>query len=309
VLSAENWGRIQGKSKLKGLPTLTVSFQNGNQNLIVEPTFHACVRNKKWEYEGVLDFVPPDGRFTLAEFRVGKEVGTQTTSSIFYSTEKGSDGNLGSNSNKPTNQSNFMTKKEFIKLLPIDFKRKLNLNLSSTSRMANKKSEFEIEISSKLNQSQGTLKNIVLYFTLGDGAHDVDLTASTSNKSSNNFTDSSLKSLSGGGNGSGSGTTTPSGSGISSSTFYFDPLRKSIRWEISTLTPNDGTIKLKGSWETTDSESKESSLPSNSILTTFEIQGHSISGLKVKSIGLSGENYKLFKGVRNSVEGEIEWRW
>lgn len=37
---------------------------------MVAISLHPCVRVKRWKKEGLFSFIPPDGRFTLAEFDV-----------------------------------------------------------------------------------------------------------------------------------------------------------------------------------------------------------------------------------------------
>ncbi|KAK4194024.1 Adaptor complexes medium subunit family-domain-containing protein [Triangularia verruculosa] len=69
-------GTIAFTSKVSGVPDIvvTLSGPSGKHNLkgVVDlPVFHPCVRLAKWrEQPGVLSFVPPDGRFTLAGYEV-----------------------------------------------------------------------------------------------------------------------------------------------------------------------------------------------------------------------------------------------
>ncbi|CAP61681.1 uncharacterized protein PODANS_4_2540 [Podospora anserina S mat+] len=69
-------GTIAFTTKVSGVPDIvvTLSGPSGKHNLkgIVDlPVFHPCVRLAKWrEQPGVLSFVPPDGRFTLAGYEV-----------------------------------------------------------------------------------------------------------------------------------------------------------------------------------------------------------------------------------------------
>ncbi|KAK1750859.1 hypothetical protein QBC47DRAFT_392749 [Echria macrotheca] len=69
-------GTIACNSKVSGVPdiTLTLTGPSGRHNLntLLElPVFHPCVRLAKWrEQPGVLSFIPPDGRFTLAGYEV-----------------------------------------------------------------------------------------------------------------------------------------------------------------------------------------------------------------------------------------------
>ncbi|ORX40010.1 putative adaptor complex subunit medium chain 3 [Kockovaella imperatae] len=68
VLSSSVWGRVNAKSRLSGNPDLLLTFSN--PKLISNCSFHPCIRYSKWEKNGVLSFIPPDGRFKLLEFQV-----------------------------------------------------------------------------------------------------------------------------------------------------------------------------------------------------------------------------------------------
>jgi hypothetical protein len=69
-------GTIAFTSKVSGVPDLllTLTGPAGKHNLgkvIDLPVFHPCVRLGRWrEQPGMLSFVPPDGRFTLAGYEV-----------------------------------------------------------------------------------------------------------------------------------------------------------------------------------------------------------------------------------------------
>ena len=69
-------GTIAFTCKVSGVPDLLVTLTgpSGKHHLcgLVElPVFHPCVRLARWrEQPGVLSFVPPDGRFTLAGYEV-----------------------------------------------------------------------------------------------------------------------------------------------------------------------------------------------------------------------------------------------
>lgn len=75
-LAAFAHGTIAFTSKVSGVPDilLTLTGPAGKHNLrsvIDLPVFHPCVRLARWrEQPGLLSFVPPDGRFTLAGYEV-----------------------------------------------------------------------------------------------------------------------------------------------------------------------------------------------------------------------------------------------
>lgn len=57
--------QIDGKCKLQGTPDLLLRLNEGTRR-IVDTSLHPCVRLRQWRKEQVLSFVPPDGRFVLA---------------------------------------------------------------------------------------------------------------------------------------------------------------------------------------------------------------------------------------------------
>lgn len=69
-------GTIAFTSKVSGVPDIVVTLtgpsgKHNLKNLIGLPVFHPCVRLARWrEQPGVLSFIPPDGRFTLAGYEV-----------------------------------------------------------------------------------------------------------------------------------------------------------------------------------------------------------------------------------------------
>jgi len=60
-------GSILVESRLTGNPDLLLKFLNGN--IMDDVSFHPCVRLSKYDREGVISFVPPDGKFKLLDFR------------------------------------------------------------------------------------------------------------------------------------------------------------------------------------------------------------------------------------------------
>ncbi|KDQ64962.1 hypothetical protein JAAARDRAFT_117303 [Jaapia argillacea MUCL 33604] len=66
-LSINVYGKVDANSRLSGTPDLLLSFTNP-QNL-VDCSFHPCVRLPRWKKDNSLSFVPPDGKFTLMEYR------------------------------------------------------------------------------------------------------------------------------------------------------------------------------------------------------------------------------------------------
>ncbi|KAK4042603.1 Adaptor complexes medium subunit family-domain-containing protein [Parachaetomium inaequale] len=75
-LAALASGTIAFTSKVSGVPDLLLTLtgpagKHNLKNVIELPVFHPCVRLARWrEQPGVLSFIPPDGRFTLAGYEV-----------------------------------------------------------------------------------------------------------------------------------------------------------------------------------------------------------------------------------------------
>ncbi|KAI5367483.1 Putative clathrin adaptor, mu subunit, Longin-like domain superfamily [Septoria linicola] len=79
-LSAFANGSIAFNSKLSGVPDLVLTLSTGGKgagmgtrgdqlrNVMERVVFHPCVRLAKWKAEGILSFVPPDGRFALCGY-------------------------------------------------------------------------------------------------------------------------------------------------------------------------------------------------------------------------------------------------
>jgi hypothetical protein len=75
-LAALASGTIAFTSKVSGVPDILVTLtgpsgKHNLRNILDLPVFHPCVRLARWrEQPGLLSFVPPDGRFTLAGYEV-----------------------------------------------------------------------------------------------------------------------------------------------------------------------------------------------------------------------------------------------
>ncbi|KAF2215941.1 hypothetical protein CERZMDRAFT_34771 [Cercospora zeae-maydis SCOH1-5] len=99
-LSAFANGSIVFNSKLSGVPDLLLSLSTGGKgagmgnrgdqlrNVMERIVFHPCVRLAKWKTEGIMSFVPPDGRFALCGYEadlLGPEVNFSTSKSSLNS--------------------------------------------------------------------------------------------------------------------------------------------------------------------------------------------------------------------------------
>ncbi|KAI0685995.1 clathrin adaptor mu subunit [Cytidiella melzeri] len=61
------WGKIISTSKLSGTPDISLTLSNAQ--VLNDCSFHPCVRLPRWARDKHLSFVPPDGGFTLMEYR------------------------------------------------------------------------------------------------------------------------------------------------------------------------------------------------------------------------------------------------
>ncbi|KAJ8523487.1 hypothetical protein ONZ45_g78 [Pleurotus djamor] len=66
-LSCNVWGKAEANCRLSGTPDCLLSF--ANPQVVADCAFHPCVRLQRWAKDKVLSFVPPDGHFTLFEYR------------------------------------------------------------------------------------------------------------------------------------------------------------------------------------------------------------------------------------------------
>lgn len=66
-ISSTVFGKIHSNCKLSGTPDLVLTFTNPQS--LTDCSFHPCVRLQRWSRDKHLSFVPPDGRFTLMEYR------------------------------------------------------------------------------------------------------------------------------------------------------------------------------------------------------------------------------------------------
>ncbi|KIM67756.1 hypothetical protein SCLCIDRAFT_1209880 [Scleroderma citrinum Foug A] len=67
TLASNVFGKVEGTSRLSGMPDLVLTFTN--PNVISDCAFHPCVRLQRWKRDKTLSFIPPDGKFVLAEYQ------------------------------------------------------------------------------------------------------------------------------------------------------------------------------------------------------------------------------------------------
>lgn len=60
--------RLEGYSKLSGTPDLRLLLTDSRR--ILDASLHPCVRIRPWKQDKILSFIPPDGKFCLADFEL-----------------------------------------------------------------------------------------------------------------------------------------------------------------------------------------------------------------------------------------------
>ncbi|KAI0278659.1 clathrin adaptor mu subunit [Russula brevipes] len=67
IITSSVLGKVDVNCKLSGTPDLILSLTNAHT--VTDTSFHPCVRLNRFAKSKTLSFVPPDGRFTLMEYR------------------------------------------------------------------------------------------------------------------------------------------------------------------------------------------------------------------------------------------------
>ncbi|KAJ7667599.1 Mu homology domain-containing protein [Mycena polygramma] len=147
TLTSSVWGKIETNAKLSGTPDCLLSFTN--PHVITDCAFHPCVRLQRWKRDSSLSFVPPDGHFTLAEYRFTPSA--SATSARFMA--------VGA---PPT----ALTAKENV---PIPFLLKPTVELSESG------GTFEFQLTSRMPSQ--AMESLVAEMYLGEGAGGVKCVA------------------------------------------------------------------------------------------------------------------------------------
>ncbi|KAF5363318.1 hypothetical protein D9756_000586 [Leucocoprinus leucothites] len=141
ALSSTVWGKIETNCRLSGNPDCLLSFTN--PQALTDCSFHPGVkiRIQRWTRDKSLSFVPPDGRFTLAEYRFTPAASAPTA-------RFASSGSEVVNPSKDT--------------VPIPFVIKTVYDLEDNG------AQFDITFTSRLTTR--ALENIVIEMNVGRGA-------------------------------------------------------------------------------------------------------------------------------------------
>uniref|UniRef100_A0A8H7Y1W4 MHD domain-containing protein n=1 Tax=Psilocybe cubensis TaxID=181762 RepID=A0A8H7Y1W4_PSICU len=134
-------GKIETNSRLSGTPDCLLSFTN--PQVLADCAFHPCIRLNRWSRDKTFSFVPPDGKFILAEYRYSPNPSTSATGS----------------SAPPTVRDN----------VPIPFVLKPNFDIEDQTV------SFDVTLTSRLNGR--SLENLVIELNLGEGASGIKCVA------------------------------------------------------------------------------------------------------------------------------------
>ncbi|KAF8914140.1 clathrin adaptor mu subunit [Gymnopilus junonius] len=252
-LSSSVFGKIETNARLSGTPDCLLSFTN--PKVLADCAFHPCVRLSRWSRDKTFSFVPPDGKFILAEYKYSPNAPPVSTIAA-----------------PPAAMYN----------VPIPFVLKTNFDLQDYNGAVFR---CHINVSSQCRP----LENVVIELHLGDGASGIKCIAA--------------RGTGGLGHG-GVGSMDMGMGGNTGASWAFDSRRKVLKWEISNVPPSS-SWNIRGSFSTPTIAPR----PSHALQVRFEIQSYTFSSLKVEQLKITGETYKLYKGVRGRALGNVEWRW
>lgn len=255
ALSSIVWGKIEANCRLSGTPDCLLSFTN--PQALTDCSFHPCVRLQRWVRDKSLSFIPPDGRFVLAEYRFAPSASVPAARFAQSSSQT-------ANTSRDT--------------VPIPFVIRTVFDLEDSG------AQFDITFTSRLTHA---LENIAIEMNVGQGVRGIKCVAAR-----------------GSGIGRNVGATDMGIHNNTGTSWAFNTNKKVLKWEIADAPPSS-TWSLRGSFTT---QSAKTRLP-HALQVHFEIQSHTFSALKVDQLRVTGETYKLYKGVRGRSIGNVEWRW
>ncbi|KAF8227969.1 clathrin adaptor, mu subunit [Tricholoma matsutake] len=201
-------GKIETNAKLSGTPDCLLTFTN--PHVLTDCAFHPCVRLQRWTRDKTLSFVPPDGRFTLGEYRYAPN----TSSSRLARPQ---------NTLSPTTSGINVDKD----IVPLPFTLKASVELEEHG------GAFEITLTSRLTTR--AIEGLVAEMHLGEGAGGIKCIAAQG---------------SGAGRFGRAMTGLDSGpAAVIGTSWAFDSNRKMLRWEILAIPPSS-SWNLRGSFST-----------------------------------------------------------
>ncbi|KAF8803739.1 clathrin adaptor, mu subunit [Phlegmacium glaucopus] len=139
-LSGSVLGKMETNTRLSGNPELLLSFTN--PHILSDFSFHPCVRLQRWSRDKIFSFVPPDGKFILAEYRYSPNTSSSSATAAASSTS--------------------VTTSIAKDNVPVPF------GLKTTFDLQEYNASFDVTLSSRLTTRP--LENVVIELNLGEGA-------------------------------------------------------------------------------------------------------------------------------------------
>ncbi|KAJ3524048.1 hypothetical protein NMY22_g11176 [Coprinellus aureogranulatus] len=307
------FGKLEANCRLSGTPDCILTFANAQ--VMKDCSFHPCVRLQRWTREKSMSFVPPDGHFTLAEYRYAPTA-SNPNSALKFGTNPSSSASIGSSRD--------------VVAIPFAIKAKFEIEENTGMDLLPPLTFLAhfslITFSSRLTTRP--IEGVVVELNLGEGAHAIKCVASRES----------------GGLGRGLSSLETGMSAPSTASWAFDSRKKVrsllsagfwvvvpalpvpcpllplwearttahvvvllidgfgsvLQWEIPNVPPSTHW-SLQGSFAASTTPPR----PSHALQIRFNIQSHTFSALKVDQLRITGEAYKPYKGVRGRYEREM----
>ncbi|KAF8165113.1 Mu homology domain-containing protein [Crassisporium funariophilum] len=139
-LSSNVLGKIETSARLSGTPDLLLTFTS--PQILSDCAFHPCVRLQRWTRDKTFSFVPPDGKFILAEYRYSPNNSASSVARLAAPSAPAA--SLGKDN------------------VPIPFVVKITFDIQDSS------ASFDITLTSRLTTRP--LENVNVELNLGEGA-------------------------------------------------------------------------------------------------------------------------------------------
>ncbi len=261
------------------MPEILLTLSRVDQ--LQSPSFHPCVRSRKWKKEKVLSFIPPDGAAELASFRVG----APHTVELFAPTKA-----------RPFPPTMPDPANGLEHAVPVKCKctmRSGPLENDGTKRTI----DFVLDVQLNALPSDRVAQNLVVSFELPEDATSIDAALSAEQPNA------------GFGSSNGNGSASMRSSAAQQDTaeagsFLYDATLHVFKWSVPRAR-SGCTLRAKGSFETYDWAPR----PASNVTLQCQVPMHGVSGVKVDGLVVQGEAYTPFKGVRNVLNADLEFRW
>ncbi|GAA5976879.1 hypothetical protein JCM10908_005659 [Rhodotorula pacifica] len=262
-------GQMDCRSRLSGMPDLSLTFTDPAILGDAGAAFHSCVRYHRWRKEKVVSFVPPDGAFTLLTFQHTPPLPLMTTTSA----------RLAAALLLPFS----LTSSHTLGALGGAFHLTLTSRASLTNLVVRIPLASGIEGAGQVqaNVSGGALLRDEEGRSIGGGAGRWEVIEEEEGE------------VGAAGNGSGAAK---------------EATRRRRRlvlvWQIEKLSPTDRPAVLSGQYNTATPTARKPP----SFTLHFDSPSAGFSGLRIDSLKVLNETYNVYKGVKTVGRGEIEVR-